>query len=79
MELNELIPEILAAIMLVLGSLYILMRISGYHPKRDENVEIRPTTSGKIYYSKVNDAAFFDGMSEDYTEAMNRIKQQGGA
>ncbi|MHA2118559.1 MAG: hypothetical protein ACW98J_06540 [Candidatus Thorarchaeota archaeon] len=79
MERYTLIPEVLGAIVIALGSLYILMRISGYAPKRDENVEIKPTTSGKLYHSKVNDAAFFDGISEDYREAMNRIKQQGGA
>ncbi|MHA2002571.1 MAG: hypothetical protein ACW960_00570 [Candidatus Thorarchaeota archaeon] len=69
----------MAAIVLALGPLYILMRIFGYSPKREENVEIKPTTSGKLYHSKVNDAAFFDGASEDYAEALNRMKQLGGA
>ena len=66
-------------VVLSLGPLYILMRIFGLFPKRDENVDIKSTTSGKLYHSKVNDAAFFDGMSEDYAEAMNRMKQLGGA
>ena len=74
-----LIPEIMAFLMLALGTLYLIMIIFGRHPSRDDNVKIKPTSSGKIYYSKVNDAAFFDGASEDYAEAMNRAKQLGGA
>ena len=74
-----LIPEILAIMILALGPLYLIMRISGRYPSRDDNVKIKPTASGKIYYSKVNDAAFFDGASEDYAEALNRMKQLGGA
>lgn len=76
---NVMIPEILAAAFISLGLLYIVIRILGYFPRTDEYAEIKPTSSGKLYHSKVNDAAFFDGASEDYAEAMNRTKQLGGA
>jgi hypothetical protein len=74
-----LIPEIVALTVIALGPLYLILRIIGRFPSRDKNVRIKPTTSGKLYYSKVNDAAFFDGASEDYAEALNRMKQLGGA
>ena len=74
-----LIPEVIAFIILTLGPLYLIMRIFGRYPSRDDTVKIKPTGSGKIYFSKVNDAAFFDGVSEDYAEALNRMKQLGGA
>lgn len=34
---------------------------------------------GRLFHSKVHDAAFFDGENEYYAEAMQRIKQSGGA
>lgn len=74
-----MVPEILAAIVIASIPLYVIMRMFGFFPKRDEKAEIKATASGKLYHSKVNDAAFFDGMSEDYAEAMNRTKQLGGA
>ena len=74
-----MIPEIIAIIILALGPLYLVMRLFGYFPGRDANVKIKPTASGKLYHSKVDDGAFFDGASEDYAEAMNRMKQLGGA
>ncbi|MHA2601638.1 MAG: hypothetical protein AM324_005845 [Candidatus Thorarchaeota archaeon SMTZ1-83] len=74
-----MIPEILVAAFLALGLLYVVIRILAYFPKRGEYPEIKPTSAGKLYHSKVNDAAFFDGASEDYAEAMNRTKQLGGA
>ncbi|MHA1925930.1 MAG: hypothetical protein ACXABV_10505 [Candidatus Thorarchaeota archaeon] len=74
-----MIPEVLAFIFLALGPLYLAMRVLGYGPSRDKNVQIKSTSSGKIHHSKVGDAAFFDGASEDYKEAMDRIKQVGGA
>ncbi|MFW9911549.1 MAG: hypothetical protein ACFFEU_03705 [Candidatus Thorarchaeota archaeon] len=74
-----MIPEILTLAFLALIPLYVVMRLFGNFPRRDENVRIKPTSSGKLYYSKVSDAAFFDGASEDYAEAMNRTKQVGGA
>ncbi len=46
-------------------------------PPSDRNAG--PPNAEKLYTSKVYDAAFFDGASEDYTEAMRRIRQFGGA
>jgi hypothetical protein len=69
----------MALVILALGPLYLGMRLLGHFPKRDVNAKIKPTVSGKIYHSKVDDAAFFDGESEDYVEALNRMRQYGGA
>lgn len=74
-----MIPEILTAALLTLGLLYIVMRVLGHFPRGEESAKVKATTSGKIYHSKTQDIAFFDGISEDYAEAMNRTKQLGGA
>ena len=43
----------------------------------DEKVPI--TSSEKLFDSKAYDAAFFDGESEQYAEALSRMRQYGGA
>lgn len=72
-----MIPEIMAIAIGVLGALYLLIRLSTPFSRRDETAQITPTNAGKIFHSKVNDAAFFDGESEDYAEAMNRMRALG--
>jgi len=47
------------------------------HSPKDRTVE--PSNAEKLYASKIYDASFFDGASEDYTEAMSRLRQYGGA
>ncbi|MFX1263637.1 MAG: hypothetical protein ACFFAZ_16395 [Promethearchaeota archaeon] len=74
-----MIPEILTIALVAVGVLFFVMRIFGYLPKGDERSKIKATPSGKLYYSKTYDLAFFDGASEDYNEALNRMRQQGGA
>jgi hypothetical protein len=36
------------------------------------------TSSDKLFHSKAQDIAFFDGESEDYAEAQSRLRQYGG-
>ena len=67
-------------VMLVFGGLVFLYYYArtgglGYRPplEKTENV----SSSEKLRLSKMHDAAFFDGESEDYAEHMSRIRQQG--
>jgi hypothetical protein len=57
--------------------LYVYARTSGlgYRPPLDKTENV--TSSEKLRLSKMHDAAFFDGESEDYAEHMSRIRQQG--
>ena len=74
---TNMIPEIMAAIILALLPLYVALRLCSHKLGRDDSIEITPSKQGKIHYSKVYDTAFFDGIEEDYAEAMNRMKQIG--
>jgi len=47
----------------------------GHRPPLDKTENV--TSSEKLRLSKMHDAAFFDGESEDYAEHMSRIRQQG--
>ena len=57
--------------------LYIYARTGAlsYRPPLDKTENV--TSSEKLRLSKMHDAAFFDGESEDYAEHMSRIRQQG--
>ena len=59
--------------------IYVYSRISGRlqssHIERDR----KDTNAAKLFNSKVQDMAFFDGESEDYAEAKSRLRQFGGA
>ncbi|MFQ5833809.1 MAG: hypothetical protein ACE5H4_13965 [Candidatus Thorarchaeota archaeon] len=68
---------IVGTFVLVLG-LYGYLRLSGKLVRDKEALTHRRTSSEKLHYSKVHDAAFFDGAAEDYAEVLNRIKQMGG-
>ena len=47
------------------------------HSPSDRTAKL--SNAEKLYASKIYDASFFDGASEDYTEAMSRLRQYGGA
>ncbi len=58
---------------------YIYFRVSGrLHSEMKDKKRIEKS-SGKLYRSKVHDAAFFDGESEDITEVHARLRIYGGA
>lgn len=59
--------------------IYGYFRISGRLQSRPTKSELHDTSSKRLFRSKVHDAAFFDGESEDYTEADSRIRIFGGA
>jgi len=72
--------EIVTVVLLVGGILlYAYARYDGslgpFKSRTGENM----TSSEKLHMSKTNDAAFFDGESEAYAEAMARLRQYGGA
>ena len=58
--------------------LYVFLRGSFFNRSPRDKATGR-TNAEKLYASKVYDAAFFDGASEGYTEAMSRLRQYGGA
>jgi hypothetical protein len=57
--------------------LYIYARTGalGERPSFDDPEKV--TNSEKLRMSKMHDAAFFDGESEDYAEHLSRTRQQG--
>ncbi|TFH00308.1 MAG: hypothetical protein E4H14_19775 [Candidatus Thorarchaeota archaeon] len=59
--------------------LYAYARWGGFYGRFHGNVGERMTSSDKLRMSKMHDAAFFDGESEDYAEHMSRLRQYGGA
>jgi hypothetical protein len=59
--------------------IYGYFRLSGRLHSRPTKSELHDTSSKKLFRSKVHDAAFFDGESEDYTEADSRLRIFGGA
>ncbi len=67
-----------ASVFLICFITYGYFRLSGRlhsEPKEKKPIETR---AGKLYRSKVYDPAFFDGESEDITEAQSRIRIFGG-
>lgn len=72
--------EVLAAIIFFgLVILYLLARFGGVLGRPLEHHPTERTSSEKLFDSKVHDAAFFDGESEDYAEVMSRLRTYGGA
>jgi hypothetical protein len=72
--------EVLAAILFFsLIMLYLFARLGGMFERPPEDHPTERTSSEKLFYSKVYDAAFFDGESEDYAEVMMRLRTYGGA
>jgi len=59
--------------------LYGLARFGFIKRERPIDETSNVTTSEKLFNSKVYDAAFFDGESEQYAEALSRMRQYGGA
>lgn len=59
--------------------LYVISRWGSIsiHSPSDRPAEL--SNAEKLYASKVYEASFFDGASDDYTEAMSRLRQYGGA
>ncbi|MFW9961450.1 MAG: hypothetical protein ACFFDV_10545 [Candidatus Thorarchaeota archaeon] len=58
--------------------LYLLARFGGSLGRPVEDHPTERTSSEKLFDSKVRDAAFFDGESEDYAEVMSRLRTYGG-
>jgi hypothetical protein len=72
--------EVLTAILFFsLVMLYLFARLGGRLSRPPGEHPTERTSSQKLFDSKVNDAAFFDGESEDYAEVMMRLKTYGGA
>ncbi|OLS29488.1 MAG: hypothetical protein ThorAB25_16220 [Candidatus Thorarchaeota archaeon AB_25] len=57
---------------------YIYYRLSGRLQSEPTDKRRGETSSGKLFRSKVHDAAFFDGESEDITDVQSRLRIYGG-
>lgn len=57
---------------------YIYYRLSGRLHSEPTDKRRGETSSGKLFRSKVHDAAFFDGESEDITDVQARLRIFGG-
>lgn len=53
-------------------------RFSAKFHSRSVNQGVGEKSSEKLFRSKVHDTAFFDGESEEYTEAKSRLRTYGG-
>ena len=73
-----MIEFVVVGFSIILG-LYVAMRLSGRPRRSPTEADVRATSTGKLHYSKVHDSGFFDGASEDYSEALSRNRQFGGA
>ena len=60
-------------------SIYGFFRLAGRLHSEPTDKTLGDTSSGKLFRSKVHDAAFFDGESEDITEVQSRLRTYGGA
>ena len=59
--------------------LYVFARWGSFFNRSPRDKATGRTNAEKLFASKVYDASFFDGASEDYAEAMSRLRQYGGA
>lgn len=59
--------------------LYALARVGGFYRRPTIEETTHVDSSEKLFMSKAYDAAFFDGESEQYAEALSRMRQYGGA
>ncbi|TFG25883.1 hypothetical protein EU528_15230 [Candidatus Thorarchaeota archaeon] len=59
--------------------LYAYARYGGMSGRFHSEPGEKMTSSDKLRMSKMHDAAFFDGESENYAENMARLRQYGGA
>ncbi len=59
--------------------LYGMARFGILSRQRPLDEQVPVTSSEKLFDSKAYDAAFFDGESEQYAEALSRMRQYGGA
>ena len=71
-------PLLGVSIFVVLMGIYVYFRLSGRLHSEPKDTTRLETNSGKLYRSKVHDAAFFDGESEDITEVQARLRVYGG-
>jgi hypothetical protein len=60
-------------------AIYGYFRLAGRLHSEPSDKKLGETSSGKLFRSKVHDAAFFDGESEDITEVQSRLRTYGGA
>ena len=58
--------------------LYGYYRFSAKFHSKSVDHGLDEKSSEKLFRSKVHDTAFFDGESEDYTEAKSRLRVYGG-
>ena len=58
--------------------IYVYFRLSGRLQTEPIDSGRKGTSSDKLFHSKAQDIAFFDGESEDYAEAQSRLRQYGG-
>ncbi|MHA1963685.1 MAG: hypothetical protein ACW97G_03800 [Candidatus Thorarchaeota archaeon] len=68
-----------ASVFVICFAIYGYFRLSGRLHSEPTDKEPGETSSGKLFRSKVHDAAFFDGESEDYAEVYSRLRTYGGA
>jgi hypothetical protein len=74
------IAEILVTIVFFATvALYVLYRVSSSYHRPPLEESVTKTSSEKLFDSKAYDATFFDGESEQYAEAMSRLRTYGGA
>ena len=59
--------------------LYVYARTGGLGSRPSVANPEKVSNSDKLRMSKTDDAAFFDGESEEYAETMARLRQYGGA
>ncbi|MHA1944256.1 MAG: hypothetical protein ACW96M_07660 [Candidatus Thorarchaeota archaeon] len=59
-------------------AIYGYFRLSGRLHTDPMDRDKKGTSSDKLFHSKAQDIAFFDGESEDYAEAQSRLRQYGG-
>jgi hypothetical protein len=65
-------------IVVLLSSIYGYFRLAGRLQSEPTDKTLGNTNSGKLFRSKVYDAAYFDGESEDITDVQSRLRIYGG-
>lgn len=72
-------PLLAVSVFVLCIGIYVYFRLSGRLHSEPTDKRRGETSSGKLFRSKVHDAAFFDGESEDITEVQSRMRTYGGA
>jgi hypothetical protein len=78
MEIGFMSMLLTIFIVVLFSSIYGYFKFAGRLQSEPTDKTLGDTSAGKLFRSKVYDAAYFDGESEDITDVQSRLRIYGG-